>query len=108
MQLTHECSTVSLSNQAPCEVFLFSFFFLGYSGIVHPPSADEGTERTFMVKSFGCLVKFVSENIAGLCLIWAQPDAQNQNTDFVQYVLLFVQQAYQSSLTPCWFAGYES
>ena len=23
------------------------FFFLGYKGIVHPPSADEGTERTW-------------------------------------------------------------
>ena len=23
------------------------FFFLGYRGIVHPPSADEGTERTW-------------------------------------------------------------
>jgi len=25
----------------------FFFFFLGYRGIVHPPSADEGTERTW-------------------------------------------------------------
>ncbi len=30
-------------------LFFFSFsFFLGYRGIVHPPSADEGTERTWM------------------------------------------------------------
>jgi len=27
--------------------FFFFFFFLGYRGIVHPPSADEGTERTW-------------------------------------------------------------
>ena len=27
--------------------FFFFFFFLGYMGIVHPPSADEGTERTW-------------------------------------------------------------
>ena len=25
----------------------FFFFFLGYMGIVHPPSADEGTKRTW-------------------------------------------------------------
>jgi len=25
----------------------FFFFFLGYRGIVHPPSADEGTKRTW-------------------------------------------------------------
>ena len=27
--------------------FFFFFFFLGYRGIVHPPSDDEGTERTW-------------------------------------------------------------
>jgi len=28
--------------------FFFFFFFFGFRGIVHPPSADEGTERTWM------------------------------------------------------------
>jgi len=28
-------------------VLLFFNFFWGYRGIVHPPSADEGTERTW-------------------------------------------------------------
>jgi len=27
-------------------VYIF-YYFLGYWGIVHPPSADEGTERTW-------------------------------------------------------------
>ncbi len=27
-------------------LFLFLWLFLGYRGIVHPPSDDEGTERT--------------------------------------------------------------
>ena len=31
---------------AKCSKVFFFFFFLGYRGIVHPPSADEGTERT--------------------------------------------------------------
>jgi hypothetical protein len=30
----------------------FFFFFLGYRGIVHPPSADEGTERTWFEPDF--------------------------------------------------------
>jgi len=28
---------------------VFFFFFLGYRGIVHPPSDDGGTERTWFV-----------------------------------------------------------
>ena len=32
---------------AQSDSFFFFFFFLGYRGIVHPPSADEGTERTW-------------------------------------------------------------
>ena len=28
-------------------VVFFFFFFWGYRGIVHPPSDDEGTERTW-------------------------------------------------------------
>jgi len=30
-----------------CTVFFFFFFLVGYRGIVHPPSNDEGTERTW-------------------------------------------------------------
>ncbi len=31
-----------------CFLFFLCFFFLNYRGIVHPPSDDEGTERTWL------------------------------------------------------------
>jgi len=40
--IVHLCS----QNEHLLAVFFF-FFFLGYRGIVHPPSDDEGTERTW-------------------------------------------------------------
>jgi len=35
------------AGRSPAYSVFFFFFFLGYRGIVHPPSADEGTERTW-------------------------------------------------------------
>ena len=37
---------MSFRQLSSCLPFFF-FFFLGYRGIVHPPSDDEGTERTW-------------------------------------------------------------
>ena len=38
---------VKVVTTEPVSQPLFLFFLLGYRGIVHPPSADEGTERTW-------------------------------------------------------------
>ena len=42
-------NTCVMTRQASSSLlFFFFFFFLGYRGIVHPPSDDEGTERTWL------------------------------------------------------------
>ena len=38
------------------------FFFLGHRGIVHPPSDDGGTERTWFVPNTG--LEYISEAIS--------------------------------------------
>ena len=52
--------------------FLFLFFFLGYRGIVHPPSDDGGTERTWFVPEHRPRKHFLSDqfkasNMSTLC-----------------------------------------
>ncbi len=37
----------STGSIVSCLFFFFLLFFLGYRGIVHPPSDDGGTERTW-------------------------------------------------------------
>ncbi len=52
-QASHSDDALALAQgnsqgSAQLPTFFFSFFFLlGYRGIVYPPSADEGTERTW-------------------------------------------------------------
>ena len=48
MLVGHLMAAACLVKTAAIAVLIvFFFFFLGYRGIVHPPSDNEGTERTW-------------------------------------------------------------
>ncbi len=41
------CTVEDMLRHFVLPLIFFNFFLLGYKGIVHPPSADEGTEQTW-------------------------------------------------------------
>ena len=57
--------------------FFYFLFFLGYRGIVHSPSADEGTERTWfepeaMIHNDWTKCNNNIKQISGVCSSWSR------------------------------------
>jgi len=76
-QASHSDDAVPLAQE--CFLPLF-FFFLGYRGIVHPPSDDEGTERIWFEHEQRPRKRVPKRSVYGKQTVHSMPAGANKDT----------------------------